>query len=192
MEFLGFLKKYWNIVLVSAAGLATLLGNFATAPDFSADIPEGQINYYSFSRFLIAILFLIALVPAYLFSKRKYLWTWWTLTVLTLGLSIWIHIRYNAFRDRKLLWNETVQRKMVIGDQLLPFADSLYRHSQKTDNPLSYMQLVDGLGGPERVWPDGERTENAQKIILLYLSLVAAYSLCVIFGIQAMYCITKK
>jgi hypothetical protein len=192
MEFLGFLKKYWNMVLVAAAGLATLLGNFATAPDFSQEIPEGQISYYSFSKFLIAILFLIALVPAYLLSKRKYLWLWWGLTVFALGLSIWIQIQYNLFRDRKLLWNETIQRKIVTGDHLVPFADSLYRHAQQTGNPLTYMQLVDGLGGPERVWPDQERNANAQKMILLYLSLVAAYSLCVIFGIQAMYCILKK
>jgi hypothetical protein len=193
MKFLEYIKSTWNIVLDVAVILGTVIGGFTIPPHFNNRLIEDQVDFSNFSRFIIAAILLILLLPAHYFKRKKDSLKWWVTSVVAIIAAIILYLNYNSYTNEHSEWDDTSRERIVVGQTLLPGAKAAV-DSFELRHPgvkLSKKDMVQGLGGAERVWPRTELVNITQNIVIRYLLTVILFASFVICVIQSIYIISK-
>lgn len=194
MELIQFVKDKWNAVLQIALITVLLISKFTIPPQFDNDLLESQVDFISFSKFLVAALLLIVLVPAQFYKQRKHIWFWWLTALAFLIVGIYYYFQYNDKVNTYTVFDKDAKSRVVIGNTLLPAAkDNLSLYSKKHGGDvLLPAEWIEGLGGPEKVWPKDEIRAHAKQIVLNYIITILCLSAFIVSGIQAVYITSLK
>ena len=124
MEVLNFIKKCWNLVLGASLAIVVIVGEFIVRPQISFSFAEGEVDYGTLSKFVVAAIILILLVPCTRFKTKKFLWLWWSLALVVFAVAITLFFVYNKTVNRKSAYNRFTEERTIIGQSLTPLADS--------------------------------------------------------------------
>ena len=191
--FLKLFKKRWNLVIPIAVIIIALISRF-TVPVFEPQSLYDNQNYTAYSKFIVAGILALSLVPCYFFNNKKHVWVWWALAFIMLVTGIMLNINYNNYKGNIVLNpGEFEYGKLVKGDDYLPEVKKI-RNSYKQSNN-SYptdKELVAGFGGDHlQVWSKKEILSNTTSIIIRYMGVLICFTLFIIFSIQALYCLDQ-
>lgn len=192
--FLKFFIKKWNLVIPIVIIITALISRFTVPPAFEPQSLYDDQNYTAYSKFTVAGILALSLVPCYFFNNKKHVWVWWIPAFIMLVTGIILNINYNNYKANVVLNPvEFEYGKLVKGDDYLPEVQKI-RNSYKQSNG-SYPTdkgLVAGFGGDHsRVWPKKEILSNTTSIIIRYMGMLVCFTLFIIFSIQALYCLEQ-
>lgn len=184
------IKNTWNITVGLALVIVVFVSKFIVLPNISLDVAEGSIDYEALSKFIVAGILLLLLVPCAIYKKRKHAWKWWMAAAGCLVASLLMLFVYYETVNHSTAYNEYAKKRMVIGQTLQPdvqhVVDSLKRHVPVSQ--LSPAFLLDRLGQPKDIWNNREIEKNSQKIIITYLACLVFVASFIVCSIQAIYC----
>lgn len=190
MDFLNYLKSRWNLVLGIALAIAVIVTDFLVAPSFSVGMPIEKSNFSSLAKFVVAGLILLLLLPCAIFNERKHMWYWWGLAIAFFATGFILFFYYNSLQQEKTAYNEFSEEYVIIGETLTPLAQKAVDSVRTADgiDILPPSEMLATLGAPEDIWTREEIFSNAATLVRVYLVTLAAFTLFILFSIQAAYC----
>lgn len=193
-EILLFFNMKWNLILEVAVIITALSTRFTVPPSFEPQSLYDNQNYTSYSKFIVAGILGLSLVPCYFFNTRKFVWRWWSLAFIMLVAGIILNINYSNYKSRTVLdTGEFDYGRLVKGNNYLPEVRKL-RETYKQSNgsyPTDKVLVAGFLGDHLQVWPKEKILYNTTSIIILYLGVLVCITLFIIFSIQALYCLDQ-
>jgi hypothetical protein len=194
MNFLSFLKKRWNTVLQIAFILVMIISKFTIPPNFDNDLVENQIDFISFSKFIVAAIILLLLLPAHYLRSKENGWVWWFISLITIILGIYFLFSYNRVVNKNSVYVHDYKARTVTGNEYTPEAKTAIATFSKNhpSDVLSKEDLIQGTGGPEHVWYKEDIMRNSETIIYHYLSTVICFAIFIVCAIQAVYTTLEK
>lgn len=189
-----FFKKTWNQIVGVSVVIIVLLTGFVVPPVFSISIFEGEIDHASMSKFIVAGIILLTLLPCQLFNKKKHGRIWWIIAAITFICSFASYFRYNRLMDNKTGYNKYAKSRQVIGDKLIPIAQVAADSVKKANHITSLTpdELLEHMGDANQLWPKEEIGSNARKLVVQYIFTYILFTLFLLSGIQALYCLNTS
>ncbi len=162
MKFLTFLKEQWNLIASISVAIVIFLTKIIIPPKISLFSAAGEIDYSSLAQFIVIATILILLYPFAIFKTKKDGKYWWSSSVISLAVGVFLFISYVNLTNQKTGYNKYSHTRKIIGNHLLPFAkiglDSI-KVLEKLDT-VTPDQIVMLLGEPEENYPVFEETLN--------------------------------
>ena len=194
MQLINFFQKNWNILIIAAGVIVTIVSKFAIPPKFTTHLIYSEVDYDSFAKFIVAGCIGLFLIPATFLKERKHVKLWSIVSVILFIAAFALQFVYFHLFDEKTVWEEDSQSRYVIGDTYKPEAkkqiDSFAVANPKIE--LTPSLLIAGMDGAENIWPQNEIVSNLRSIIFLFITTVIAYALFVMSLMQALYCASIK
>jgi hypothetical protein len=189
MDILDFIKDKWNIVLGISLAIVVVITDFIIHPKINLSLAAGQVNFDTFSKFIVAAVILLLLVPANIFRSKRYKYSWWTLAIFTFVLSIYLFFYYNSYMDEVSVETDLMGRE-IVGVHLTNMGQKDFENAKKIDGfEYSKKQMIESFGiPPSEIWLPSEVHRNSRNAILLYLVTIMSFALFILFSIQAIYC----
>lgn len=174
--------------------IVALLTKIVIPPSFAADLSQAGTDYVAYTKYFVAGLILVMLVPFQLLNKKRNGIWWWSLGVITLVGSIVMLIAYNNMINSFTGYNQEAKEREVIGVHLMHIpkleVDSM-KKVLKVDT-ISADNILSNLGKASDNWPKCEIADNANKIILSYTYTISLFTLFILFSVQGLYCYQNK
>lgn len=192
LKAFAFMKQTWGILLQISVWILSMIGAFLLPPplyDIKAD--NDNLMWFQFSKFFIAGIIGLMLIPIQKWKGTKFLWYWWLFSIAIFILCVGAYFLYNNHIDEWTL--PYGGSRIVIGNTMLPDAiklkDSLSQsiHSKISDKELIMYQT----GENESIWQIDEIISHRHYLEYLYIFSVAMFSIFSISLIQAIYCNQK-
>ena len=189
MDILDFIKDKWNIASGISLAIVVVITDFIIHPKINLSLAAGQVNFDTLSKFIVAAVILLLLVPANVFRSKRYKYWWWTLAIFTFVLSIFLFFYYNTYMDKVSVESDLMGRE-IIGERLTPIGQKDFEYAKEKDG-IDYTpkQMIESFGiPPSEIWLASEVQRNSRNVILLYLGTLMSFALFILFSIQAIYC----
>jgi hypothetical protein len=185
---LDLLKQHWNRLAGFAVSIVTLLSGFVAPPPGSG---SGDL-WFTYGKFLVALLSGIWLVPMQFWSGRQRAWYWWGAAVAISVASTGVFVHYNRLLDRWTVpyWRD---RRAVVGSILSPDAQLFRAQQVQQGHPMDELRLLQSYGGnAASVWNPEEISYRQQRLTCWYLAAILLLASAVISVAQASYCLNMK
>lgn len=168
----------WSALFAISGFVLAVVGAFLVPPPFNENV------VLPFSKYLIAILIGLILIPASIYKERTNLTLWVCLTVALLVIGTTDVVAYSRNEDKHT--QMYAERRVVTGSNLLPAAkvalDRLTHHGKV---PVSDADLIGTAGGKvDTIWPQSEITWNGELLEMQYVIGSVCFGLAIVTLLQ--------
>lgn len=200
---LSSFKNTWNLLFVAAEALVVPLSGFIEVPYYASAALGINSDYGVMSKFIVAIIIALMLVPCFFFNKTNNSIMWAILTACFLASSVFVWFKNTGYKKQVTInYTSYNGRYIVKGNTLFPAADSLLKQMEKVkQQPVNetdfFAENIDpkdstGVLTAAALWPPAQINHNAKSLIYLYLLTVVLFSITAVCAVQTVYCISKN
>ncbi|MGC4035702.1 MAG: hypothetical protein QM764_07045 [Chitinophagaceae bacterium] len=193
MKIVDFFKNHLTSIWSLSLAIFVLLSDFIIPPNIDLNTAEGEIDYVMLSKFIVCGIVLVLIVPFYIYNKKRHVRIWLILSVSFLIISLGLLLVYFDIRNEVTTYDRYKQKRFVSGNTLLPIVQKAVDSLKSIDNRiLSRQAILESAGSPGDIWPFIEIERNSRRLLLVYVTTFACFSLFLLFGLQSTYCVTRE
>lgn len=200
---LSSFKNIWNLLFIGAGAIVIPLSGFIEVPYYASSALGATSDYGIMSKFIVAIILALMLVPCFFFNHKKDSIVWAILVACFLAGSIFLWFKDISYKKQVTIDYTSFNGKYIVkGKDLLPSADSLLKEMEKVkQQPVNetdffaeniFPEDSTGVLTAAALWPPTQIVNNAKSLIYLYLATIILFSITAVCAVQTVYCISKN